>query len=129
METRKIALIIFLVSLIFLSLGVIVYVARQRSEISSLQTTKLALPNAKSKIISVNNATDTPETTSNTSETTVVTKDGKPITITEEQIKAKIEAKKAQISQQSKGRAYTSSELYFISFPREAVVSELENNQ
>jgi hypothetical protein len=129
METRKIALIIFLVSLIFLSLGVIVYVARQRSEINSLQTTKLTLPDTKSKINPVNNTTGTPEISSDTGGTAVVTKDGKSITITEEQIKAKIEAKKAQISQQAKGRAYTSSELYFISFPREAVVSELENNQ
>lgn len=117
METRKIALIIFLIALIFLALGVIVYVARQRAEVKNLQTGKISVPVG----VSGNKAATT------TGNTGVVTKEGKPIT--EEQINAKIEATKAQISQGAKGRAYTSDELFFISSPRKAAISELQKSQ
>jgi len=115
METRKIALIIFLISLIFLSLGIVVYVARQRSEVNTLQTNKLSTPVNKGNIGASNNATGSAG---------IVTNSGQPIT--EEQIQAKIEVKKAQITQEAKGRAYTSEELFFIASPRQAVISELE---
>lgn len=117
METRKIALIIFLISLIFLSLGVVVYVARQRSEVNTLQTNKLSTP--------VGQTTPKASNNSNTaSSTDVVNNEGKPIT--EEEIKAGIEAKKAQISKEAKGRDYTSEEINFMLFPRQVVIDELK---
>lgn len=117
METRKIALIIFLVGLIFLSLGAIVYVARQRSEVNNLQTGKIAASPAVSSGDSAAKAGDSG----------LVTAEGRPIS--EEQITAKIEATKAQISQKAKGRDYTSEEISFMLFPRQTAINELKKGQ
>jgi len=114
METRKIALIIFLTALIFLSLGMVMYVLRQGSEVKNLQANKL----------SASPVTGTAQPTVGTSSPNLVTKEGKPIT--EEEIKAKIDAKKIQITEATKGRAYTSEELFFVFHPRQAAISELK---
>jgi hypothetical protein len=117
METRKIALIIFLVALIFLSLGAIVYVARQKSAGNNLQTAKLAapLPAANQGVTGAagNNG--------------LVAESGKPIT--EEQITAKIAEKQTAISRKTSAKQYTDDELMFLSSPRQTAISELKAGQ
>jgi hypothetical protein len=117
METRKIALIIFLAGLIFLSLGAIVYVIRQKSADNNLQTAKLAVPPAAVK----------PGTADSAAGSGLVTKEGKPIT--EEQITAKIAEKQTAISRKTSAKQYTDDELMFLSSPRQAAISELKAGQ
>ncbi len=114
MNSKKIALIIFLISLIFLSLTAVVYISRQRDGDKNLQTSRLATPPTEPAKNFIKSATSTG----------LVTKDGQPIT--EEQIVAKIEAKKKQIKQEAKGRAYNDEELLFIGSPRQAAISDLK---
>lgn len=117
METRKIASIIFLVSLIFLSLGMVVYIVRQRSVASNLQSQKLSSPPASSNSGNLDNS-------ATASSTGIVTKEGK--SVTEEQIQTKIVEKQNEIKKKTSAKEYTNDELIFLSAPRQAVINELK---
>ena len=106
MSARKIALIIFLIGLIVLSIGLIVAFNRNQSRQANLQADKLNQP---------------PAATANNQPVKSAASGGQ---LTEQEIQQKIDAKKAEIKAAAKGRAYNNEELFFLSFPREAVLQE-----
>jgi hypothetical protein len=116
MNNRRVALVIFLIALILLSAGFIVFFSRQISRKSTLQTNLLKTAPAGTA------------TTSQAAKNSAAAKPA-PATFTDAQINAKIAATKQQINSASKGRSLTDDELYFLSFPKEAALQKLQQGQ
>ena len=113
MNERKIALVVFLIGLILLSIGFIIFFGQSQSRRNNLKTDVLtAAPAAQDKLNNQPASTQAPSKTEPT--------------FTEEQINQKIEATRQTINEQSRNRALTDQELYFLSFPREAAIKELK---
>ncbi len=112
MDTKKISLIIFLVGLIIISIGFIIFFNRESSRKSNLRANTLITPKTSKQIEASPQATK-----------------GQQPTITEEQINQAIQAKRQQINTQAKGRALTDQELEFIGSPRETVIKDLSKQR
>ena len=109
MDTKKIALIIFLIGVVFLSAGFIIFYSRGQGKKSELRTESLNTPKAQEAERKINEQKQTQEKV-----------------VTEEQITQKIEETRQQINQKPKGAALSDSDLEFIGSPREAVIKELK---
>jgi|GEM_PF-6783197 len=113
MDIKKLSLIIFLLCVILLSVGIIVFIGREQSRQRNLRLSAWQTPPLAENALNNQKAAN-PAAAPN---------------FTEEQIRKKIDDKKQQIGASSKGRTLTDDELYFLSFPREAAVKDLQNNQ
>lgn len=114
MGTKKIALIIFLIALILLSIGFVIFATRNsKNSLNPGALNQSAIQENLDNQVPDNPAKEGPAA---------------HIQFTDEQIEQKIEEKKQIISEQAKDRPFTDDELYFLSFPEEAAVEELKRN-
>lgn len=111
MDSKKIALVSFLIGLIILSVGFIVFFQRAQNHKSELLTDQLATPKVVDDKIN-NSASAKPQEK----------------VFTEEQIQQKINEMKTQLSnsKNAKKSVYTDEELYFLGNPRQAAIDELK---
>jgi len=110
MNFKKIALIVFLIGLIILSIGFIIFVSREQGRKNNLQTKILFEPRSGEADKLENNQKNNPALA--------------PIP-SEEAIQTTIQETKQQISQEAEGRAFTDEELFFISNPRQAAIDKI----
>jgi predicted Holliday junction resolvase-like endonuclease len=109
MDTKKVALIIFLIGVVFLSAGIIIFYSREQGKKNELRIESLNTPKTQEAEKRINEQKQVQEKV-----------------ITEEQITQKIEETRQQINQKPKGTALSDSDLEFIGSPREAAIKELK---
>jgi hypothetical protein len=117
MNSKRIALIVFLIGLVLLAVGFVIFFSQSMTRKNNLQTNLLKAP------LSADQAANNQGHKNSTANPAA------PKVFTDEQINQKIEATKQQINQQAKNRALTDSELYFLSAPRAAAIKALQTGQ